>query len=95
VLLLLLLLPPVACVCRMVVNNDFEVQFNETKRLKAGMSLPPYRYNVTAKPRCGCYCSELSPQQSPRSPKVHQLYMQITDAAPVGFTLRAEPWCKQ
>jgi hypothetical protein len=46
---------------RMVVNNDFEVQFNETKRLKAGMSLPPYRYNVTAKPRCGYCHSELEP----------------------------------
>jgi hypothetical protein len=35
----------------MVVNNDFEQQFNESARFKAGSVLPPYRYNVTAKPR--------------------------------------------
>jgi hypothetical protein len=45
---LLLLLHP----CRMVVYDDFEVQFNGSAKSKRGLSLPPYRYNVTAKPRC-------------------------------------------
>uniref|UniRef100_A0A383W9S6 Peptidase C1A papain C-terminal domain-containing protein n=1 Tax=Tetradesmus obliquus TaxID=3088 RepID=A0A383W9S6_TETOB len=39
-----------AVVTRMVVNNDFEVQFNASAKTKSGLSLPPYRYNVTARP---------------------------------------------
>jgi hypothetical protein len=36
---------------RMVVNNDFDVQFNSSAMSQPGLSLPPYRYNVTARPR--------------------------------------------
>uniref|UniRef100_A0A383VW72 Peptidase C1A papain C-terminal domain-containing protein n=1 Tax=Tetradesmus obliquus TaxID=3088 RepID=A0A383VW72_TETOB len=39
-----------AVVTRMVVNNDFEVQFNASAKGKPGLELPPYRYNVTARP---------------------------------------------
>uniref|UniRef100_A0A383W3I5 Peptidase C1A papain C-terminal domain-containing protein n=1 Tax=Tetradesmus obliquus TaxID=3088 RepID=A0A383W3I5_TETOB len=38
-----------AVVTRMVVNNDFEVQFNASVRGMGGLTLPPYRYNVTAR----------------------------------------------
>jgi hypothetical protein len=54
---------PVLCCCccccaaaaaraRMVVYDDFEVQFNASAKTKRGLQLPPYRYNVTARPRC-------------------------------------------
>ncbi|WIA23159.1 hypothetical protein OEZ85_001490 [Tetradesmus obliquus] len=39
-----------AVVTRMLVNNDFEVQFNASARNKRGLLLLPYRYNITAKP---------------------------------------------
>jgi hypothetical protein len=52
--LLMLMLPLVwVSECRMVVNDDFEVQFNESARFRRGLTLPPYRFRVTAKPRCG------------------------------------------
>jgi hypothetical protein len=40
----LLLLP------RLVVYDDFEVQFNSSVRDKPGLSIKPYRFNATAKP---------------------------------------------
>ncbi|WIA23946.1 hypothetical protein OEZ85_013585 [Tetradesmus obliquus] len=39
-----------AVVTRMVVNADFEVQFKASAKGKPGLELPPYRYNVTARP---------------------------------------------
>jgi hypothetical protein len=42
----------VPATCRLAVNNDFEVQFNASARIKSGLQLPPYRYNTSAKPRC-------------------------------------------
>jgi hypothetical protein len=42
----------------MVVNNDFEVQFNASAKDKAGLQLPPYRYNVSARPRCAVALQE-------------------------------------
>jgi hypothetical protein len=53
----LLLLPPpllllLMLLHRMVVSNDFDVQFNSSAKTQPGLSLPPYRYNVTSRPRC-------------------------------------------
>jgi hypothetical protein len=78
----------------MVVNNDFEVQLNETKRVKAGMSLPPYRYNVTAKPRCGRCCSEVNLELNPK-PFGNPSLTHITAVASISVIVRAGSWYKQ
>jgi hypothetical protein len=51
-LLLLLLLLPLLPHPSLVVNDDFEVQFNGSARAQPGLSLKPYRFNATAKPSC-------------------------------------------
>jgi hypothetical protein len=48
----LLLLPTLLLLSHrgLVVNDDFEVQFNGSARAQPGLSLKPYRFNATVKP---------------------------------------------
>uniref|UniRef100_A0A383VUU5 Peptidase C1A papain C-terminal domain-containing protein n=1 Tax=Tetradesmus obliquus TaxID=3088 RepID=A0A383VUU5_TETOB len=41
---------PYESLSSLAVNNDFEVQFNASARTRPGLQLPPYRYNVSARP---------------------------------------------
>ncbi|WIA20843.1 hypothetical protein OEZ85_005193 [Tetradesmus obliquus] len=38
-----------AVITRIAMPDDFEVQFNHTKRFTSGLELPPYRFNTSAK----------------------------------------------
>lgn len=45
---------PCACHgCRLVIPDDFSVQFNHTNRKMRGVNLPPYRYNASARASFG------------------------------------------
>lgn len=39
--------------CRIAIPDDFNIQFNYTKRNMSGMDLPPYTYNASAKTSYG------------------------------------------
>jgi hypothetical protein len=49
----------------MVANNDFDVQFNASAKYRRGSSLPPYRYNVTSRPRCVGACVTTKQKHTP------------------------------
>lgn len=42
-----------AVITRIIIPDDFNIQFNNSVSNTPGLDLPPYRENVTAKPAFG------------------------------------------